>query len=116
VEDIPSDSLASGRHGRLDLGIPPRVWLADLIAPERGGGKLALPQTPRWNAACGAGSKTGDGHPDPQAQQIMRNLVNTPQGVALLIGMGLFFAMVVFLVFTAISGAVAASTLGSKNP
>ena len=55
-------------------------------------------------------------NPDPQAQQIMRNLVNTPQGFALLIGMGLFFAMVVFVVFTAISGAVAASTLGSKNP
>ncbi len=55
-------------------------------------------------------------NPDPQTQQILRDLVNSPQGFALMIAMGFGFLMVIFLVFTAISGAVAASTLGSKNP
>ena len=55
-------------------------------------------------------------NPDPQAQQILQNLMNNPQSLALMIGFGLVFTMIIFLVFTAISGAVAASTLSSKKP
>ena len=55
-------------------------------------------------------------NPDPQAQQLLQNLLSSPQGFALMLGFGLFFTMIVFLVFTAIAGAVAASTVGSRTP
>ncbi|HEX7288346.1 MAG TPA: hypothetical protein VF532_19330 [Candidatus Angelobacter sp.] len=53
-------------------------------------------------------------NPDPQAQQLI-SLLNTPQGFAAFMGLLLVFTMVIFLVFTAITGAVAASTFGHKK-
>jgi hypothetical protein len=55
-------------------------------------------------------------NPNPQAQQMLQSLLSNPQTFAVIIGFSFLFIMLLFLVFTAISGAVAASTLGSRNP
>lgn len=53
--------------------------------------------------------------PDPQARQLMLSWINSPHGFAVLIAVGFVFLMFIFLVFTAISGAVAAATFGHKK-
>jgi hypothetical protein len=54
-------------------------------------------------------------NPDPQAQQLMLSFIRSPQGFALFLVLLLVFTMFIFLVFTALSGAVAASTFGHKK-
>lgn len=55
-------------------------------------------------------------NPDPQVQQLMHELINSPQGFALAIAGAMVVLMVFFLFISAITGAVAASAAGGKNP
>ncbi|HET7871169.1 MAG TPA: zinc ribbon domain-containing protein [Terriglobales bacterium] len=51
----------------------------------------------------------------PEGQQAYLPLLNTPQGFAAFVVILLMFAMVLFLVLTGLTGAVAAATLGEKK-
>lgn len=55
-------------------------------------------------------------NPDPQAGQMLLSFIHSPQGFAVFVGLMLVFTLIIFLVFTAITGAVAASTFGHKKP
>jgi hypothetical protein len=52
--------------------------------------------------------------PDPQAQQMLEYL-KTPQGLALLVGLGLIVMFVIFLIFSSLGGAIGAALLRRKE-
>jgi ribosomal protein L40E len=54
--------------------------------------------------------------PDPQTQQMFLSWANNPHAVGLFLAFGLAAFLAVFLGFTALTGAVAAATLGDKKP
>ncbi|MGH9570365.1 MAG: hypothetical protein ACRD4F_12035 [Candidatus Angelobacter sp.] len=53
-------------------------------------------------------------NPDPQAQQIMKSLIETSQGFALLIAVSLILFFFIILAFTGITGAISAALIGNK--
>ncbi|MGH9571504.1 MAG: hypothetical protein ACRD4F_17815, partial [Candidatus Angelobacter sp.] len=54
-------------------------------------------------------------NPDPQAQQIMKSLIETSQGFALLIAVSLILFFFIILAFTGITGAISAAMIGNKT-
>ena len=54
-------------------------------------------------------------NPDPHVQELLRSLVSTNQGLYLIIAMSLFFFFILQILFTALAGAVAATTFSKRR-